>query len=173
MIGRRSTQLGLFEGDHLWLDHVGRGTLYGFLALHRGFVFADTDFAAMFASGGRASVPPSLLATALLLQLHDGVSDDEARDRAAFDARWKVALGLEMERRPFSTSTLRGFRQQMSACPEARRAFARGLAYVRRHGFAMDAPEEERPRPLPAPGPGAAPAPARSVPRVALTEAAW
>ena len=38
---------------------------------------------------GRDSVPPSLLATALLLQSHDKVSDAEAKARADFDLRWK------------------------------------------------------------------------------------
>ena len=43
---------------------------------------------------GLASVPPSLLATALLLQTYDKVSDTEAKARADFDIRWKVALGI-------------------------------------------------------------------------------
>ena len=38
---------------------------------------------------GRDRVPPSLLATALLLQSHDKVSDAEAKARADFDLRWK------------------------------------------------------------------------------------
>ena len=38
-------------------------------------------------------MPPSLLATALLLQTYDKVSDAEAKARADFDIRWKVALG--------------------------------------------------------------------------------
>ena len=37
-------------------------------------------------------MPPSLLATALLLQTYDKVSDAEAKARADFDIRWKVAL---------------------------------------------------------------------------------
>ncbi len=34
-------------------------------------------------------MPPSLLATALLLQTYDKVSDAEAKARADFDIRWK------------------------------------------------------------------------------------
>lgn len=30
MLTRRSNQRGLFEADHLWLDHVGRRSFYGF-----------------------------------------------------------------------------------------------------------------------------------------------
>ena len=49
-------------------------------------------------------MPPSLLAIALLLQTYDRVSDDEAKARADFDLRWKVALGIEIDRRPFAKS---------------------------------------------------------------------
>jgi hypothetical protein len=175
MIGRRSGQLGLFEGDHLWLEHVGRQSFYGLVALHRAFLFNDEDFASMFSPGGRPSVPPSLLATALLLQLHDGVSDDEARERACFDARWKVALGLEMENRPFSTSTLRAFRQQMADCASAHKAFARVLTYVRNQGYLISEGADAAARVVVEAIDGHAdvePA-ARAVPRIAVTEAAW
>ena len=62
---------------------------------------------------GRPSVPPSLLATALVLQTYDGVSDDEAKQRADYDLRWKVALGVEVDARPFAKSTLQEFRAQL------------------------------------------------------------
>jgi hypothetical protein len=53
-------------------------------------------------------VPPSLLATALVLQAYEGVSDDEAKQRADYDLRWKVALGIELDVRPFAKSTFQG-----------------------------------------------------------------
>ncbi|MDP9383107.1 MAG: transposase, partial [Chloroflexota bacterium] len=90
MLGRRPD---LGEGDHIYLDFVGRDSFYGFLASHRGQLFRDEDFAELYCSvNGRPSVPPSLLATALLLQTYEGVSDEEAKARADFDLRWKVAL---------------------------------------------------------------------------------
>ena len=114
MLSRRSNQRGLFEGDHLWLQHVGHRSFYGFLASKRDELFRDDDFAELYSlTNGRPSVPPSLLATALLLQVHERCSDEEARQRACFDVRWKVALGLEMETRPFAKSTLQLFRAQL------------------------------------------------------------
>ena len=108
MLGKRSGRDG---GDHPYLDHVGRDSFYGFLALHQGELFRDEDFAGLYCSdNGRPSVPPSLLATALLLQVHDGVSDEGAKARADFDLRWKVALGIGLEERPFAKSTLQLFR---------------------------------------------------------------
>ena len=85
-----SDQRGLWEADRLYLDHVGRDTFYGLLASLRGRLFRDADFAEFYCpDNGRDSVPPSLLATALLLQSHDKVSDAEAKARADFDLRWK------------------------------------------------------------------------------------
>ena len=93
MLGERSDQRGLWEADRLYLvylDHVGRDTFYGLMASLRGRLFRDADFAAFYCpDNGRDSVPPSLLATALLLQSHDKVSDAEAKGRADFDIRWK------------------------------------------------------------------------------------
>ena len=114
MLGERSNQRGLWEADRLYLDHVGVDTFYGLLASLRGRLFRDADFAEFYCpDNGRESVPPSLLASALLLQTHDKVSDAEAKARADFDIRWKVALGIEVEDRPFAKSTLQVFRAQL------------------------------------------------------------
>jgi Transposase domain (DUF772) len=98
MLGKR---WGSGGGEHAYLDHVGRDSFYGFLASHRKELFHDEDFTSLYCSdNGRPSVPPSLLAMALLLQVHDGVSEEEAKARADFDLRWKVALGIALEERP-------------------------------------------------------------------------
>ena len=82
MLGERSDQRGLWEADRLYLDHVGRESFYGLLASMRGRLFRDADFAEFYCpDNGRDSVPPSLLATVLLLQSHDKVSDAEAKAR--------------------------------------------------------------------------------------------
>jgi hypothetical protein len=135
MLGRRSPQRGLFEADALYTDLVGRDTFYGWLAAQRGELFPDELFAALYARGwGRPSVPPSLLATALVLQTHAGVSDDEAVQRAAYDLRWKVALGIELEARPFAKSTLQEFRAQLIVHDEQRKLFQASLVLAKRRG---------------------------------------
>src|SRR4030042_1504134 len=114
MLGERTSQRGLFEADDMYLDHVGRHSFYGFLASMRGQLFRDEEFAGLYCpNNGRDSVPPSLLATALLLQTHDKVSDDEAKQRADFEIRWKVALGIGVDGRLFAKSTLQLFRAQL------------------------------------------------------------
>jgi len=136
MLGERSPQRGLFEADHLYLDFVGRNTFYGCLARHRGELFRDEDFADFYSPDmGRPSVPPSLLATALLLQTHDRVSDEEAKGRADYDVRWKVALGVEMGVRPFAKSTLQLFRAQLVLKDKMRAVFQRSLEYALQSGY--------------------------------------
>ena len=136
MLGERSEQRGLWEADRLYLDHVGRDTFYGLLASLRGRLFRDADFAEFYCpDNGRDSVPPSLLATALLLQSHDKVSDAEAKARADFDLRWKVALGIEVEDRPFAKSTLQVFRAQLILHDKVREVFESSLRLARESGY--------------------------------------
>jgi hypothetical protein len=135
MLGKRSDQRGLFEADHLYLDFVGRDSFYGFLASQRGQLFRDEDFKALYVlDNGCPSVPPSLLATALLLQTYDRVSDEEAKARADFDLRWKVALGIELDARPFAKSTLQLFRSQLIIHEQVGAVFKKSLAFARQSG---------------------------------------
>lgn len=135
MLGKRSDQRGLFESDHLYLDFVGRDSFYGFLASRRGQIFRDDEFAKLYClTNGCPSVPPSLLATALLLQTYDGVSDEEAKARADFDLRWKVALGIALETRPFAKSTLQLFRSHLIIHEEVGAIFKQSLAVARQTG---------------------------------------
>ena len=136
MLGERSDQRGLWEADRLYLDHVGRESFYGLLASLRGWLFRDAEFAEFYcADNGRDSVPPSLLATALLLQTHDKVSDAEAKARADFDLRWKVALGIEVEDRPFAKSTLQVFRAQLILHDQVGEVFESSLRLARESGY--------------------------------------
>ena len=136
MLGKRSDQKGLWEADRLYLDYVGKDTFYGLLASLRGQLFSDDDFAEIYGpDNGRDSVPPSLLATALLLQTYDQVSDAEAKARADFDIRWKVALGIEIEDRPFAKSTLQMFRAQLILHDKVREVFEGSLRLARQSGY--------------------------------------
>ena len=135
MLGQRSAQWGMFEADTMFADFVGRRNFYGFLASQRDELFRDEDFAAVYCcNNGRPSVPPSLLATALVLQAYDGVSDDEAKQRADYDLRWKVALGIELDVRPFAKSTLQEFRAQLIVHEEAATIFRASLELAKRRG---------------------------------------
>ena len=136
MLGVRSAQFGLLEADHLYLNHVGRDSFYGFLASMRGQLFRDEEFAKLYSpDNGRDSVPPSMLATALLLQTHDKASDEEAKERADFDIRWKVALGVAVDDKPFAKSTLQLFRAHLILHEKVRAVFQRSLQFARQTGY--------------------------------------
>ena len=143
MLGERSEQRGLWEADRLYIDHVGRGSFYGLLASMRGQLFEDEEFAELYcADNGRDSVPPSLLSTALLLQTHDRVSDAEAKQRADFDIRWKVALGIEVEDRPFAKSTLQLFRARLKLHEKVREVFRAQPAVCEGDGIPEESSDE-------------------------------
>jgi hypothetical protein len=135
MLGARGPQRGLFEADTLYTEFVGRDTFYGWLAGQRGELFPDELFLPLYVHGwGRPSVPPSLLATALILQSYEGASDDETAARAAYDLRWKVALGVEVEAKPFAKSTLQEFRAQLIIHEQAHALFQESLELAKRRG---------------------------------------
>jgi len=135
MLGRRGPQRGLFEADTLYGDFVGRDSFYGWLAAQRGELFRDEEFAGLYClSNGRPSVPPSLLATALVLQTYEDVSDEEAKQRADYDLRWKVALGAGVDARPFAKSTLQEFRAQLIVHQEQAAIFRKSLELAKRRG---------------------------------------
>jgi DDE family transposase/transposase-like protein DUF772 len=135
VLGRRRPQATIFDGDQVYLDHVGRNTFYAFLAREGHQLFKDEDFAPLYHERlGRPSAPPSRLCVALILQYYDGCSDQEASDRAAYDQRWKVALGTSEMERPFAKSTLQLFRAQLLVHEKARALFEASLELARRKG---------------------------------------
>jgi hypothetical protein len=135
MLGRRSAQRGVCEVDARYVALVGRDTFYGWLASQRDDLFADERFADFYREGwGRPSVPPSLLATALVRQTYEGVSDEEATARATYDLRWKVALGIGLDAKPFAKSTLQEFRAQLILHEKQRLLFQQRLELAKRRG---------------------------------------
>lgn len=134
-LGRSSEQGSLFGPDPFLIRRVREDSFYGFLASQRGQLFSDDEFAELYnLHNGRPSVPPSLLATALLLQTYDGVSDEEAKERADFDLRWKVALGIPLDEAPFAKSTLQLFRSQLVLHDKLQAVFRKSLDLARQTG---------------------------------------
>ena len=136
MLGKRSPQGTLFTVENRLRKKIGQESFYVFLADHRHELFRDEDFAMLYCSdNGRTSVPPSLLGTALLLQAFDRASDQEATERAQFDQRWQLALGISDDEVPFAKSTLCLFRNQLIVHKEAKLIFHKGIEYLRKQGF--------------------------------------
>ena len=94
--------LGLTERQGDLLDDVSRfcdealaeSSVYAVLHRERDRLFPDEMFADLFSDRGRRSVPPSVVATVMVLQRLEGLSDREAVERFTFDARWRYAAGV-------------------------------------------------------------------------------
>jgi hypothetical protein len=94
--------LGLAQRQGDLLDEVTRfceealpeASVYGLLHRERDQLFPDELFADLFAGRGRRCVPPSVVATVMVLQRLEGLSDREAVERYTFDARWRYAAGV-------------------------------------------------------------------------------
>ena len=96
---------------------VPAASMFAFLAAHRGEVFADADYADLFAppGRGRASVPATQMAAVMTLQaLHD-YSDRETAEAVRFDVRWKAAIGAALDDGGFHPSTLVYWRNRIAA----------------------------------------------------------
>ena len=129
MLDKRTSQTNMFDSDQQYLHFVGEDTFYGYLGRHRHELFRDEDFSDLYClDNGRTSVPPIILACALILQWYDNVSDEEAAARATFDGRWKVALGVDLMQAPFAKSVLCEFRNKPIIHKEARKLFELSLS---------------------------------------------
>ena len=106
-------------------DQLPEGSIYRLLAEHGAALFGDEYFADMFKRStlGRPTVPARVVATVMLLQAYEGLSDREACDRLAFDLRWKAAAGLTVGAQTFHPTVLVGMRNRLRASDRPRRLF--------------------------------------------------
>jgi aspartate/methionine/tyrosine aminotransferase len=93
-LGRTPRQTGLLRSTVGFCQgRVGADSIYGVLHRECSALFPDEMFADLFTGVGRRPVPPTIVAVVMVLQRLEGLSDREAVDRFAFDARWKYAAG--------------------------------------------------------------------------------
>ena len=98
MQGRERADRSLLDAQALVGHLVPAGSIFAFLAAHRRELFTDADFADLFPSGrGRPSVPASVMASVMVLQVLHDYSDAEAAEAARCDLRWKVACGFPLD----------------------------------------------------------------------------
>ena len=93
-LGLAPRQADLFRTTAAYCEgRVAPDSIYGILHRECFRLFPDEMFADLFDDVGRRSVPPMIVAVVMVLQRIEGLSDREAVDRFAFDARWKYAAG--------------------------------------------------------------------------------
>jgi Transposase DDE domain/Transposase domain (DUF772) len=115
-------------GPDVWetcRELIPAGSVFAFLAEHREALFPAGMFADMYPSpNGRPSLPPQVLAAAVVLQALHGLSDFEAVQVLRCDLRWKAACGLGLLDTAFDPSLLTYFRRRLARSEEPGRLFA-------------------------------------------------
>ena len=92
--GTTPKQADLWRGTAAVCEgRVGERSIWAVLCHQGDRLFGDELFADLFAGVGRRSVPPRIVATVMVLQRLQGLSDREAVEAFCFDARWKYACG--------------------------------------------------------------------------------
>src|ERR1035438_684994 len=122
-IGRSGKQ-GRFDDAAVVLgDRLEPGSLYRLLADEGHRLFGDGYFADLYVPTrrGRPTIPARVVATVMLLQSYEGLSDREALDRLEFDLRWSAAAGLTVAPAGFHPTVLVGLRNRLRASDRPRR----------------------------------------------------
>src|SRR6266545_3486792 len=115
---------------------VAPDSIYGVLHRECFDLFPDEMFADLFTDVGRRSVPPMIVAVVMVLQRVEGLSDREAVDRFAFDARWKYAAGgLDFDYPGFVHTVLVDMRARLAASKRPERIFEATLGAARAAGL--------------------------------------
>jgi IS5 family transposase len=122
--GRSDPNRELLDAAALVGHLVAEGSVHRFLAEHRRRLFPDELFADLFPSGrGRPSVPADVVATVLVLQSLEGLSDRDAVQAVRTDLRWKVAAGLALDDVGFHPTVLTLWRNKLRASDRPERIF--------------------------------------------------
>src|SRR5271170_6740364 len=125
MAGRRPSVLN--DMDRFCDEALAENSIYALLHRERDRLFPDEMFSDLFSDKGRRSVPPSVVATVMVLQRLEGLSDREAVERYSFDARWRYAAGVGSYDcggwGSFAHTVLVDFRARLDASGDRRRIF--------------------------------------------------
>ncbi len=135
-LGRAQVGLGFDDPRVLLGDRLREGSLYRLLADQGHRIFPDGYFADLYTDAvkGRPTVAARVVATVMLLQSFEGLSDREATDRLEVDLRWQAAAGVDAGYRAFHPTVLVGMRNKLRASARPRRLFEDTKAAARAAG---------------------------------------
>jgi hypothetical protein len=108
-----------------WCRHlIPDGSVHAFLADHRHELLPAALFADLTRQGGgHPSVPAEVIATVMVLQALEGLSDREAAGALRRDIAWKVACGLRLDDEGFHPTVLVYWRHRIRRSSRPRRIF--------------------------------------------------
>ncbi|HMC08913.1 MAG TPA: transposase [Actinomycetota bacterium] len=123
-LGKAERQFDILDENRRFCEKlVGEASIYSLLHRERDQLFPDEAFADLFADRGRRSIPPSVVATVMVLEKFEGCSDREAVDRFTFDLRWKYAAGVEGFTEGFDHTVLVNMRARLRDSADPDRIF--------------------------------------------------
>lgn len=124
MQGHSKPNRELLDASALCRRLVPEGSVETFLADHRQELFPDELFDDLFPSTrGRPSVPADVIATVMVLQALEGLSDREAARALRDRISWKVACGLALDDEGFHHSVLTYWRTRLRGSDRPERIF--------------------------------------------------
>src|SRR5438445_7578702 len=124
MQGQSRMDRELLDAGEMAGHLVPPGSVFAFLAEHRGELFPDSFIADLFPSWtGRPSLPADLVGSVLVLKELFDLSDAQTAEALRFDIRWKVACGRSLTQTSFDPSTLVYWRRRIAASQRADRVF--------------------------------------------------
>jgi IS5 family transposase len=124
MQGRSEPNGELLDAMALCRQLVPEGSVESFLADHRKELFPDELFEDLFPSKrGRPSIPADVVASVMVLQALEGLSDREATRALTDRISWKVACGLSLDDEGFDYSVLTYWRSRLRGSDRPERVF--------------------------------------------------
>ena len=114
--------------------------VYRLLAEHGGRVFGDDYFADLYRRSrlGRPTIPARVLATVMVLQALEGLSDQEAVDHLECDLRWQAAAGVDAGYEAFHSTVLVGARNRLRGSGRPKRLLEDTKVVAREAGVIRD-----------------------------------
>lgn len=113
-MGRSDAHEDLFRSVRELCERaVGERNIFRLLAEQGSLLFPDAMFADLYSTRGRRSIAPRTMATVMVLQRFEGLSDSEAVDRLQFDLRYKWACGLAYDSPSFDSTLLVDMRARL------------------------------------------------------------
>ena len=114
----------LLDASALCRQLVPQGSVEAFLADHRHELFPDEMFEDLFLSKrGRPSIPADTVASVMVLQALEGLSDRDAARALTDRISWKVACGLALDEAGFDYSVLTYWRSRLRNSGRPERIF--------------------------------------------------
>lgn len=124
MQGTSDPNAELLDAAALCGHLVPAASVHAFLAEHRKALFPNDLFADLFPSGrGRPSVPADVIATVMVLQALEGLSDRDAVAELRTNIAWKVAAGLSLLDEGFHPTVLTLWRNKLRVSERPERIF--------------------------------------------------